>query len=606
MFEKIRSNKNFKKYIIASVVVGIAVALLCSYKVLYTWDAWFTDGMYQHQYRGMEEVHVIGIDERTLMELGDYENWDRGNFADLVEALCKDGNKPAVIAFDILFTGHKTPEGDERFVKDCAAHGNVIAGTKLVTSKEGSVNNSGQLEIDYSLVKDVSYPFEELNAVVDNGFVDTQFDRDGRIRTTVLSHIYNNEYLDSLAVATYRKYCDLQDLPVPDYSKYCKLPVYFDFADRTDTVHYSSFIDVINGTIDAAEFDNEIVLVGGYAEGLQDDFMVGSDRRGNMYGVAIHANIIKALDSGFYQVRTNTQNLVSAIVYGIVSAVLMFVLLNCSLPIGGAVAGGILAIFTGLSIFLYRQGLFLSYIYLALAIVLMYLAMIFYHYISVRLEKAKINNAFKMYVSSQVVEEVSKSGTYELRLGGETKDIACLFIDIRGFTSMSEGLDPETVVNILNEYFAVITDAIFKNGGTLDKFIGDAAMAVFNSPFDLDDYEMRAIRSALDIAANSEKLRNKLMERFGRTVNYGIGINCGPATVGNIGCDFRMDFTAIGDTVNTASRLESNAKAGQILISEALYERVKDKVVVEDVGGLSLKGKVNVIHTFNVLGIKEE
>ena len=169
---------------------------------------------------------------------------------------------------------------------------------------------------------------------------------------------------------------------------------------------------------------------------------------------------------------------------------------------------------------------------------------------------------------------------------------------------MSEGLDPETVVGILNEYFAVITDAIFKNEGTLDKFIGDAAMAVYNSPFDLDDYEMRAIRSAIDIAKNSEVLRNKLLERYGRTINFGIGINCGPATIGNIGCDFRMDFTAIGDTVNTASRLESNAKAGQILISEEMYERVKDRVEAEDVGELSLKGKAKAIHTYNVLAIK--
>ena len=126
--------------------------------------------------------------------------------------------------------------------------------------------------------------------------------------------------------------------------------------------------------------------------------------------------------------------------------------------------------------------------------------------------------------------------------------------------------------DILNEYFGVITDAIFKNKGTLDKFIGDAAMAVFNSPFDLDDYVYRAVMTACDIAKASEALGEKLMERFGKKVSYGIGVNCGQAIIGNIGSNFRMDYTAIGDTVNTASRLESNAKAGEILISEEVWQ----------------------------------
>jgi adenylate cyclase len=169
---------------------------------------------------------------------------------------------------------------------------------------------------------------------------------------------------------------------------------------------------------------------------------------------------------------------------------------------------------------------------------------------------------------------------------------------------MSEGLEPEEVVEILNEYLDLTTKAIFKNRGTLDKFIGDATMAVFNAPFDLDDYVFRAVSAAVDIAGGSEALEKKLMERFGKTVSFGIGVNCGDAIVGNIGCEHRMDYTAIGDTVNTAARLESNAKRGQILISKEVYDVVKDRVNAQEIGVIPLKGKSKDVFVYQLNEIK--
>ncbi len=165
---------------------------------------------------------------------------------------------------------------------------------------------------------------------------------------------------------------------------------------------------------------------------------------------------------------------------------------------------------------------------------------------------------------------------------------------------MSESLQPEEVVGILNEYLNLTTDSIFKNGGTLDKFIGDATMAVFNAPFDLDDYIYKAVCTAKDIASGSAELQEKLQKRFGKTISFGIGVNCGNAVVGNIGCEARMDYTAIGDTVNTAARLESNAKPGQILISQDVYEQVKERVQVTEVGVIPLKGKSNGVFVYSV------
>ena len=212
--------------------------------------------------------------------------------------------------------------------------------------------------------------------------------------------------------------------------------------------------------------------------------------------------------------------------------------------------------------------------------------------------------AFKKYVAPEVVEEIAKKGDFKIQLGGENRDIAVLFVDIRGFTTMSEVLTPEEVVAILNRYLNLTTNAIFKNKGTLDKFVGDATMAVFNSPFELEDYTFKAVCAAMDIVEGGAALEKELLEKFGRTVGFGVGVNCGEAVVGNVGCDFRMDYTAIGDTVNTAARLESNAKKGQVLISDAVYERVKDRIEVEEVGEIPLKGKSKGVFVYSVTAVK--
>ena len=171
---------------------------------------------------------------------------------------------------------------------------------------------------------------------------------------------------------------------------------------------------------------------------------------------------------------------------------------------------------------------------------------------------------------------------------------------------MSESLEPEQVVDILNSYLNLTTNSIFANGGTLDKFIGDATMAVFNAPFDLDDYVFRAVKTAWAIVSGGNAIESKFLERYGKSVSFGVGVNCGPAVVGNIGCDFRMDYTAIGDTVNTAARLEANAKRGQVLISEMVYERVKDRITVEPIGEIPLKGKSKGVFVYSLTGINEE
>ena len=178
-------------------------------------------------------------------------------------------------------------------------------------------------------------------------------------------------------------------------------------------------------------------------------------------------------------------------------------------------------------------------------------------------------------------------------------------MQIRGFTTMSESLRPAEVVEILNEYLSLTTRSIFDNGGTLDKFVGDATMAVFNAPFDLDDYVFRAVCTAWDMMAGADAIADQFEKRFGKRVAFGIGIHCGEAVVGNIGCDFRMDYTAIGDTVNTAARLESSADRGQILISEEVYEAVRDRIEAAPIGEIPLKGKNNGVFVYQLDKVKK-
>ena len=185
-------------------------------------------------------------------------------------------------------------------------------------------------------------------------------------------------------------------------------------------------------------------------------------------------------------------------------------------------------------------------------------------------------------------------------------DIAVLFVDIRGFTPMSELLPPPAVVEILNKYLTLTSSSIIKHKGTLDKFIGDATMAIWGAPLKQEDYIMNAVKAALDIVNGSKALNEELLQQCGRTVGFGVGVHCGPAIVGNIGAPMRMDFTAIGDTVNTAARLEANAPAGKVLISRAVADALEGRIKVTSLGdGIKLKGKAEGFEVLTLDGLCE-
>jgi len=212
---------------------------------------------------------------------------------------------------------------------------------------------------------------------------------------------------------------------------------------------------------------------------------------------------------------------------------------------------------------------------------------------------SKVKNTFKRYVSKQVVDNLLEDET-KLNLGGEEREVTILFTDIRGFTSMSENMEPEQVVMTLNEYFSEMIDIVFKHNGTLDKIIGDELMVVFGAPLAADDDTERALNTAVEMQNKIKELNDIRKQRGEDPVLVGAGINKGFVVSGNIGSRDMMDYTVIGDTVNLGSRLCSAAGPGEIIVSKEVIKNQEDKFLFKELEPILVKGKKNKINIFKV------
>ena len=599
--------KNTVRYIVEAVVVFTLTFILTVVNLFSSLDYMLKDLLYQMP-RGVDnDIKIIAIDERTLEELGPINTWSRQYYADLIKYFNQDENaKPSVIAFDILFSGYfgengQITEGDIAFAEAAMESGNVVVVSQFQYEEKPTVLEDGTTSYK---IKAAYYPYEELNAVSNIGYSNVAQDSDGIVRRIILSEEYQGQTTQTFSKEIYDLYCKNQGIAPNQVvtDKYNKTLI--NYSGKPGDYECISMVDVLDGKIDSRVFKDSIVLVGAYASGMQDNFNVPNGYSKQMFGVEIHANILQSFMQGRFSINGNPY--IAGITLGLICGILHLVFRKSKIWISTillvlAVAGELL-----IGVNLNNNGKAISLVYFPIILALSYIYCLAIGYIVESIKRKKVLNAFKKYVAPEIVDEIAKKGDFQIKLGGENRDIAVLFVDIRGFTTMSEVLSPEQVVEILNHYLALTTEAIFKNKGTLDKFVGDATMAVFNSPFDLDDYEFRAVCAAMDIVEKGVALEAELLEKYGRTVGFGVGVNCGPAVVGNVGCENRMDFTAIGDTVNTAARLESNAKKGQVLISDTIYDRVKDRVEVDEVGEIPLKGKTKGVFVYSVKAVKKD
>jgi PAS domain S-box-containing protein len=212
-----------------------------------------------------------------------------------------------------------------------------------------------------------------------------------------------------------------------------------------------------------------------------------------------------------------------------------------------------------------------------------------------------LHRLFERMVSPAVIEQLNPDA---LQLGGERTDITTLFADIRGFTAFSEGMDPENLVGVLNRFLAAAAEAILGEEGTIDKFLGDAVMAWFNAPIPQPDHTLRAVRAAVHLRDAAVELHRDLPEAM--QLSFGVGIHFGEALLGVVGTQRRIEYTAIGDSVNTAKRLQENAEPGQILISREAAERVREHVALNPVPAVLAEGKEKPVQVFEVLGFEGE
>ena len=219
--------------------------------------------------------------------------------------------------------------------------------------------------------------------------------------------------------------------------------------------------------------------------------------------------------------------------------------------------------------------------------------------VDAQVQELERTTRMKRYLSPQLAESIL-SGATDVDLKSQRQELTILFSDIRGFTAMSERIEPEDLVDLLNQYLTEMTEIVFKHGGTLDKYIGDALMVFFGNPVPYDDHAQRAIRTALEMRTRLVELRQGWAVEGRELLTMGVGITSGYVTVGNIGSPARMDYTVLGNQVNLASRLADKAEGGQILVSEKTLTTVRDIVAWEEIERVQLEGVSRPIGIFQI------
>ena len=594
-----------KAYLPWGLCAGIFTIAAAS-GLFYEMDNRLSDALYQER-RGTDgRIAIVGIDQRSLEELGPFGTWDRRILAQTVSYLNQGDIRPAVIGLDVLLAGETGTEGDLLLAEAAGTGENVVTaaagtfGSSLVTAADGT------FYLDDFTVKSFDEPYKALRDVTAQGHINAMYDKDGILRHQLLElGLPDGRVFPSFALTIARKYIQQEGgreagLPPVDsrgfwYLNYSGLP--------EDYSEFISIVDLLEENIPPEYFADRIVLIGPYAAGLGDQYITSADRGDPMYGVEIQANAIHALLEGDYKEEPGA---------GIQLAVLFLVLAaagawfkSSRLAGGGAVwlAGSFAYVIIAKAA--YEKGMVLRILWIPLGLTLFFGASVMIHYGKAVLEKQRVTATFKRYAAPEIVDEILRQGTQSLELGGKLTQLAVLFVDIRGFTSMSEALEPGQVVEVLNSYLTLVSSSIKNHGGTLDKFIGDAAMAFWGAPLAQEDYVMKAVLAALDMAKEADRLGDQLEARFGRRLTFGTGIHTGPAVVGNVGAPDRMDYTAIGDTVNTASRLESNAPGGKIYISAAVANALEGRINAKAIGSIRLKGKAGEFQVLELEGLTE-
>lgn len=569
--------------LITAICLGILTGLGCYYHPFEMADEVVTNAIYQNNpfRKADSRIVLVTYDANSAASYSLPSALSRNALADAIKIL-SDKNA-AVIGVDMDLTeSSEDSSADYALSLACRNAGNVIVAADVIDQ---------ELQLPYDVLQ------SSVTVSVGNAL---QQSADGSIRNAALFMNLGDQSYEAFAVSVYKTYkTSLGEpitLPELDYSGH------FGFNSILDTsgYHIISLDDLLSGNYDDSYIAGEIVLIGQYEE-ISYGGSFGIDQIKSMQHpqeLLTQAAVVQALLT--QQTIENVNPIVQAFVFGFAMFCAYAGLSGrkrwFSILINTLILFGVLGLCFTLNLLGYRMMLLTPILISILSTMFFILQQLFFS----RLEKYMMKKALSLYVDSNVVNEIENTSFFELGKLSQRRRLAVLFVDIRGFTTISEKLEPEQVVEILNESFTHISRAISRWGGTLDKFIGDAAMALFNAPEDQDDYVFRSICAADDIRLAFKEIADKYNDKYHVNVSVGIGINVGDAIVGNIGSQSRMDYTAIGDTVNTAARMEAKALSGQILVTKPVTEALENRGTYTYVGELSLKGKEKAVAAYQI------
>jgi len=577
------------------------------------------------------ETVIAAIDEKSINKIGRFP-WTRSVWGRVVDRLVEEGAK--VIVFDVFFTETENVDSDDLFQSAIMRSGRVIMPVVFdITEEDYKESGFTDRKLDfmaksaYSVLKNTDEPFSPLQAKmvlptlprlssVANSIahINMLADEDGTLRWEMLAIGYDGDYYPPIGLQAAWLYRGLkkEDL-VLDFKEKVNLgsstiPIdgngrmLINYRGPAGTFPVYSVSDILDRTTPSGTFKDKIVLIGATALGIYD--LRVTPFSPNMAGIEKHANVVDNILRGDFIHRND-----SSVVFLIF---LFAILLGITIPRLGATAGAVLvlALLAGYFVAVYclfvTKGIWFNLVYPSFALFFGYTSQTAYRFFAEERRARNIRKMFSSYVSKRIVDELIRDPS-KAKLGGERKEITVLFSDIRGFTSFSEKHEPEEVVSILNEYLGAMTNIVFDHEGTLDKFVGDAIMALWGAPVGQPDHAERAVKCALAMIEKLKELQKKWAAEGRHVIDIGIGINTGDMVVGNMGAEGKkMDYTVIGDNVNLGARLEGLTRQynNHIIISEFTYAKVKEIALVNELGSVTVKGKHKPVVIYDLVGLK--
>jgi len=649
--------KSIGKAVLPGIIISPVIVVLMAWGIFETMELKSLDHRfhrYAHRLTPRRDIVIITVDQNSIdyfrYRLGIVWKWPRDVYGRVISYLSRAGAKAILMDFDfsdpdIDRAEFEPGETDRLLARAIAGAGNVVNSAILYRElHRSSYSSDNTAEAIRPFALEIpgaeNLRLEENTAAVAPlppilmagralGISNILPDRDGIIRKARLLHRYRDAIYphSSLAVALMainEQSVTIEPGPVMKLGGMSipltdKGEIYINWygagGPESGTYRYYPIADVLLSDLRTAdgldpiipmnEFRDRIVLVGSSAPSLYDlKATPFSDERAYP-GVEIVATITNNLLAGEGLKRLSPAVTAVFTVLSIMfSTVLIFFMK--SVIRSTAVTIGLMVAAYYATVWAFYNNIFMDMVPLETGILLSFIAVTVLKYLTEGREKRWLRKAFSQYLSPTVIEEIMEHPE-KLQLGGEKREVTVMFSDIRGFTSLSEKLEPEQITNILNEYFTPMSEIIFRHNGTLDKYIGDAIMAFFGAPIPAEDHERLACKAALDMIKSLEELkemwRAKNMPPFIQELRIGIGINSGPVVVGNMGSESRFDYTIIGDNVNLASRLEGINKfyGTSIVISENTYRKVKDEFICMELDYIKVAGKSIPIRIYELI-----